>query len=509
MNSHVYRQRSKLRMVFHQHPSWPYTRNTTSFELDVQDVIQCSVTKTLGQAAGGFTATLVPRQEYLQNINPNDWVEVFLDAGDGEGYGYPVMVASVDRVTRRRTVMGNGATQEVISLSGRDYGKVLLNIQLILDPVVGAVIDQAVFNQQLIISQYAGTYDPLQQAPYNPLNRPDQTIEALLRKYHDYRVQVTLPPTLTTALAGRLAAPSLNIVGPAEQLEGGVRLRLSDKVRGRTDLVQNPNLSGNLWGMMEQFTNPTLNELWVDTVGGVPTIFLEERPFSHDAFAEIAANTLYETEVTSEDLSKSDQDARNWLRVYPDVMSNAYEQSQLLGVGYANAAGIARVGLRKFESVTNATGSGTLNLVDYGDGNLVGQSDYSGPPTGLLQEWSGLLAEWYAFNDLLLSGTLTTRLKPKVRVGTRLDYTNERTNERMSFYVEGVAHNFQYPSAATTTITVTRGVRREGDVEPRFPLLIPLQRLLDESALVPLSEIVGPLSQASKFQPTSPNLVVR
>lgn len=439
----VYRQWSKCRLVFHRHHAYVTRDASTSFKLDTKDVIRCQLTKELGQAAGGFSASLVPRQDYLENIKPNDWVEIFLDAEGPEEY--PVMVCSVDRISRTRVVEGSGSTRESINISGRDYGKVFLNIMLIMDPLLGALIDQTTFTQEVLISKYAGNDTPLVKS--------DEVVKNLLERYHNSRVQAVLPATLKS----NLGTYRKRIVTGDDA--GELNTYLSDKVQGRLNLPQNVNLGGNLWSCMEQYVNPTLNEMWVDTEGGVPTLHLEERPFSHDQFADLDAIEVFETEVVQEDLGKSDQDVRNWIRVYPDADSGAVELANIEGIGYGSKESIARSGLKKFESTTNSFG------------------DFKEPIIDLLQRWSGILAEWNAHNEELLSGTMTTRLRPDARIGRRMDYTNERTNERLSFYIEGVTHSFSYPGASTTSFQLTRGVVRERD-EVKFPLLKVLDEML-------------------------------
>jgi len=70
-----------------------------------------------------------------------------------------------------------------------------------------------------------------------------------------------------------------------------------------------------------------------------------------------------------------------------------------------------------------------------------------------LARWVLLQDHWYQHNIEYLSGSLTMRPAPEIRVGYRLDI-RERN---MSFYVEGVTHSWTYPNAMTTTLSVTRG----------------------------------------------------
>lgn len=454
MTTKIRRQWSSLRLKVHPNRYYPDSvdrSSLSSLSIDSTDVVHCSLTKDINQAAGSFTLKLLPRQKYLQSIRPNDWLEIFLDNGDNPTSDEPTMVGSVDRISRQRTVVGAGSTQEVINISGRDYGKVFLKTVIVIDPLVGSIIDQATFEQEVIISQFSKNDIPL--------NGPSEVVKELLKRYHDKRVQCLLPPSLLK--------------------HGNLVTHLSD-VRGQIVVNGNPNLGGNLWTTMEQYINPVLNEFWVDTVNGAPTLYLEERPFSHDKFAELDSVQVDESEVISEELGLSDEDTKNWIRLYPDAQFLPAELVNIAGLGYTNKASVQRSGLCKFEPTTNAFGDFSQAVVDV----------EGGIPSGTLQDWVGIIAEWNANNDMLLAGTMTTRLRTDARVGTRFDYTNTRTGEKLSFYIESISHNFVYPGASTTTFNLTRGVEREEGSALKFPLLKTLGELtLRDSELQLLTQL--------------------
>jgi hypothetical protein len=232
---------------------------------------------------------------------------------------------------------------------------------------------------------------------------------------------------------------------------------------------------------MAMFSNPILNAMWVDTEKGIPTIHLREQPFSHDDFAHLEAASIDATEVTQEELASSENDTKNWFRVFPDSQYITPEIATVAGIGNGSPLSVQRAGIRKMEACTHFFG--TLVLGGLAD-------SHGGPNTTLLQAWSETLAEWYYPNEQFLSGIFVSRLRPDLHVGRRLDYTNERTAEELSFYIEGVSHSFIYPGASSTTISVTRGVER---VNGRYPLL----RVFDEmKAELPKLDIL--LKQARK-----------
>lgn len=74
-----------------------------------------------------------------------------------------------------------------------------------------------------------------------------------------------------------------------------------------------------------------------------------------------------------------------------------------------------------------------------------------------LIRWALLHDHWYQHNLEYLSGRIEMRGAPEIRVGYRLDIP-ERA---MSFYVESVNHQWQYPNKMNTVLQVTRGQRND------------------------------------------------
>lgn len=67
--------------------------------------------------------------------------------------------------------------------------------------------------------------------------------------------------------------------------------------------------------------------------------------------------------------------------------------------------------------------------------------------------WTLLQDHWYQHNLEYLSGTITLRPAPEIRVGYRLDLVDRN----LSFYVESVSHSWTYGNSMSTVLQVTRG----------------------------------------------------
>lgn len=118
------------------------------------------------------------------------------------------------------------------------------------------------------------------------------------------------------------------------------------------------------------------------------------------------------------------------------------------------------------------TKEGYKRVYDYARnaGNSTGDSTASD-----LKFFTRVLYNWYADNFNFYSGNIVVSGNPDIRVGCILDEIDYLQKEQynypgMRYYIESVAHRFDYESGYTTTIGVTRGMKRPtGKTEdPRF-----------------------------------------
>lgn len=428
-------QHSSARVKFYRHNSMEVIDAS-------RDIHSVNVNKRISEPAGGFTIDLALRKDYFSLLKINDWVTIGFSNGL-EVTPFDYMVGSIDEITRERSVGPKGATTTTLTLSGRDIGKQLLKTAIVVDPLVGSFLAQTLFNAKLIMEKFGGNGVGFFQSP-------DEVVCSILKEYFGKRLQCVPPASL-----------QLQARFPAHLALYGIDVRSVYHTKGIILPVGNPNVGGSVWSTIEQFSNLVINELFTDTVQGCPALVLRERQWSHDAFAELGAVTVDANEVSQETFSISDQDTRNWFRVYPDAQFNCHEISDVAKLGYVANSSLKRSGLARLDPVAIAGSTGS-SLEDE------------------LRVWVDLLTEWNYQNDKLLAGSLITRFRPDAHIGQRLDYTNARTRENYSFYIEGLTHSYVYPGASTTKFTLTRGTPRlTSAVGPRFPDLRAATNLVD------------------------------
>jgi len=93
-----------------------------------QDVVALNLEKNI-KGVGGATITLVASRNYLNIIHPNDYINIYIDVGDGEGWTR-VFFGFVDMIRERYTVAENGEPSTVYTVRCSDFQKAFERIQI-------------------------------------------------------------------------------------------------------------------------------------------------------------------------------------------------------------------------------------------------------------------------------------------------------------------------------------------------------------------------------------------
>lgn len=374
-----------------------------------------------------------------------------------------VLIGLVDDVSVSMQAGGAGAGEIVVTVSGRDGGAPLSDA-----PVY--------FNPHDPIHNNAGGKDMAGVLLGGFVGKPHELIPGAIRGLYGadglYGTVLELPPSLGGGLWVDMLDMSLGSAGGTVQ----------DNLRGIafTPSVLTTDGAPTVWGFLDAWRNPVLNEMWVDSTVAVGDLargaaastsrrlylHLRERPLVNrmdgpaSPWFRLTAHTLDARLVQGVNLSRG----RNRIN---HVMLSA-EPGKLLGqdayalyLPVANGTSIRRYNLRKLEESTTF----------YGD-------DQGEAFTSTFREWMDLITCWNVLNHREWSGTITVpELRPEIRVGQKVQLANGPLRNYpafptdagvpgryMSFYTEGVRHHYvaaQRP-VLTTTLEVTHGFV-EGD----------------------------------------------
>lgn len=421
------------------------SENTDTSLFLKEDLIAMQIRTTRSPAESGsnaFTLTLVPRRNYLQLIQPGDWVKLYLGNGS---VSVKYMIGVVDFVSQSSRAGGNGQEETTVTVAGRDWSKVIANTETVFDAQIGGKLEG------IYLMGEAAKW--MNQANKVPLS-PTEFISNLLPLY--------------LGGSGPAGANLVRQFLPPVSLDGknpvvGTFLDFSGvKATEGVAVITPGNQGGSLLRLLTSLSNQLMNEFWFDTnpgsdfivstkdaagkskmVFGHPfRVVLRPYPFSREDFLKLPAHVVESTECMNFSVGTSTSDVRNWYRIHTNLGNGGgADLATVARLGLIMPRSIERFGLRRFEEYSQFI---------FHDGQ---------PAVDLIRKWNQKQVEWNWMNDQLLSGTIAMRLRPDIRVGNRLVYSDKYHGGGYSFYVDGVDHFYNYPGASVTVVKVSRGVR--------------------------------------------------
>lgn len=402
---------------------------------DQQEITQCSISKMPDAPCGSFSFNIVPKtRDWLKVLRPNDWVDIWMDNGR-DGKEEKVMTGLIDTVRRRREVVDQktGATFTQISVSGRDCGKPLVEIDPFLDPKLSLDIEGLPFMN----------YTP-SQVKTSFAFTANEMVERILNVY--------FAPPASSKISKQFFHPQGNrpfYNNPAISQNCTLRTDMTSDPDFKVIVAALPNLSSNMWSLLEQYANRLLNAFYVEMLpfkGGEnqPTLFMHQHPYAYDDFFHMDACEIDRNETQSDDLGMSSHEIKNWFRVDSSIFNTSKS---------TNVAAITRLGYIYLDSVYK----NGLKRADYE--NMYSEITKAGSSSlKSIERMTDIIAQWNWNNENLLNGQIVCRLRPDVRLNKRIDLIDQK--ETLSFINEGYTHNWIYQGNSTTTINVARGVNR-------------------------------------------------
>jgi hypothetical protein len=503
----------------------------------VGGLVSVNTTKTIGEPVGTFQfsfkkTSLLGVESLLKFIeDPEDlWVEILFQV---EGEVIDTMLGLVD-VLKESTIRNpDGARIETYTISGSDFGKVFTQTKMFANPY----IENAMPNYLAILDLTGGIM----------VGSPASLNEALVNIWlKNPSMEPMQAWRLPASLGGRPFYEHLHLDFQAKGLEAG--------------LAYDPNffnmsrLAGAtpLWDSMVEYSNPLLNELYVDLqlkpsiniakqdrednyYGQVtkrtklfPGVILRERPFptsrSVKAWSSLPIYTLEPEDIVSRDMAKGGPANRfNYFRfTLQGLKGGVFAQAAFMadtsiggdagedtnlgkpGSGFVmHQQSVLDHGIRPYAGATRFLPYDYADIKKLGDSSdtAAGAQESEGYQTlqsisDVGANWLRKAHDWYCLAHLQLSGMInTSRVMPEIRIGTRVK--ENRNDGVIHYYVEGVSNSWTYGSTGSTSLTLTRG-----EYEGRNLLKELYKRefdtqVLNDDVLNLLDEAVGPLAVAN------------
>jgi hypothetical protein len=252
------------------------------------------------------------------------------------------------------------------------------------------------------------------------------------------------------------------------------RVRCTDVIKGTYIPIEQSFLNTPLWGLLNQFKNPTINEMYTcirpDVFGDLmPTIVFRQIPFSSNAIAEDPSMPLTRflamprwkipgPLISSLDLGRSNTAHWNFIHIYGNL--NLYHPEAELSVAaqlvknppIADYVDMARSGIKPFMSTVSQC-----------------IEDASIPGRG--RTWMEAIADWNMGIQFTLNGTVNCfGIQSPIAEGDNIEV------DGLAFHIDSLSHTcginggYKY---FQTTLNVTHGMPVDqgeaNPIAPRYP----------------------------------------
>lgn len=449
------------------------------------DVISFTWTKDTENPTGTLSLDIVPRTDYLfgpTRIKPDDLLLVESEANDGLTQHETrlksnniVSLVLVDRVGKAIKIGSKGEQIDVIRVACSDFGKVLEKTSIVVDPgvarAIGApsLIGTSGFGEAFL--KIFGSSANAGGAAFTPNQAVVNLFNTVLA---GSPIQFQLPNSTTTFQ---------DLVDSFTYVQ---------KVMIGATLVTNPfglDVNTTLWGLMKQYSNEFLNEMFVDVryedpddavgasserartfierdLGGTAvelqdtrppgnrqftlSLVFRQRPYDADAFRALPTVQVYASECWDIDLAYASHEIYNVFRVW-GMQAGAMVFGEHLEY-LVNQESIKRHGALRFEPESIYTFPTLKDADDYSKGNVQNVT-----PGQLISEYTKIIAIWNNQNENIVGGTIEMRYRPDIRVGQRL-VLSFGDGTRIEGYIQTLSHNYEAQEQCSTVLTIVRGV---------------------------------------------------
>lgn len=458
-------------------------------ELDpTNQVLSVTTQKTLDNPAGAFTLELAG-VSWLDKIKAQDIVVISMGYKDTKDKVEvqklsTVMVGLVDRVRSFRSVSG-GTPQVNTTITGRDFGKVLIKSQLKFYREIGANNAAEKKNAEKFFLTDEGwiTLMSFFQAESivkgTPAKVLDNIMREILQKLNDVSWTVwdesAAKPTAKKVKIGNVLRYNfakvdlmLPMVLTADQFEGALwNLMERCNIKPFTELFVDVREDSEAWNAAGVFrvVNETIEESSSEdkaSIGGGDTqkgaypsprfsfgddksavmVVYRNTPFDKVLWNQLVAHGIEAVDVISEDLSTSDDEHYNLFWAGTTINPFGLQNLKDLSPPLMNVEDVKRYGLCPLE--VNVEGLSIDETAD-GDRTLL---------ETLSKVYTAKLKAWFENNHKYQNGTIVVRGKGVYKIGQRA----VRKGIEREFYIEGVTQSFSVYSEWTTSLAVTRGM---------------------------------------------------
>jgi len=456
-------------IIIYQHGVDPVVLDAAIVSLDGQQmsdggasIFSVTTRKDLGAASGTFSISLKPSkssEELFKTIVDDAWIDIILHKND---QSFHVMRGLVDEIRRNRRVSGSGATSEVYTISGRDFGKIWEQTPVWFSPYDKGFLSGA--TSTLVFEGNPKNWD-------SPGKAPISLLKAFMRILTETTgVDWAPPPAMPGVIPGSFTA----------------NISFGDDPTGMSKYYQdlpptkqfNPSgmiPDGMMWDLAKEYSDPMFTELYVDLLPfgdpfsnrmslGDPfsvletkmTVVLRNKPFPIlplssfpgyvSTWMKLPTHMLARQEIVSDDIGRSGYERYNTFYAAQRMLVETQAADALYMMGsLSSAESVNKHGIRRLDIQSCAVPTGPV----------------SDP---LVKHQRNLIRDWYCMNPYLLSGTFQLgHGRPDIKIGNKLYLRGQKSVNPLDtepdeiYYIETVDHTWTAGPGLRTNIGVTRG----------------------------------------------------
>jgi hypothetical protein len=475
-------------------------------------IVSIQVNKTKASPQGTFMITLKPTQEWTKILVPGSWCSIFMgdrqlkpedlspnatEDEDGNVLSPLKMLGLIMAVRVQKQVDQNGAQTLTYTISGYDFGYVFLS-SIYINHVFQADVASGILK-----GPFSNLNFPKNKEVYgNPAINVQQVLQAwstmsgqdsiTLGGIKPPPIRMEIPEAVTemfgtgkdvlqliTAAIGVDERDSKYITPGSNGESDGFDFKL---VGEKFFMVWQLIVNNTLWGMINQYLNPLLNEAYCDLhptkggpIGGLniglgggklrPTLIVRQIPFSTPDFDK------FWTSMQAEGVPGAKYKVTNFV----NLPRTKLKQIKVIGydVGYSDYDRVNFVEVNGFDIDLSVNTPGAFNNANkprFEEGSIKRfglrpkvffGADYGGVRGNIDEtgKWSPLMMDWWFNANRYANGTIECiGLIEHIAVGENI----ELTEEKILGHIESYTHTFTVDDVGNkifrTTIDFSRGI---------------------------------------------------
>ena len=482
----VHRQRTPLPgSVVH----WPRDELAPKQDLSA-DLLSMQVTKSLTAPAGTFSLSLGPVpttrrgpargdlvQRYYRTIRPGDLISIGFEEPGG------IMLGIVDRVAR--TVQEGPRANFQVQVTGRDFGKILVQDQIIHASLATDKTSQFVEQLEAVLGKnhpltevMKGLWGPLSAASQDGEKVPgmfigagvDRVVEFVLRD----SIAMTIPHVMFAPMSGGTEKPG-------EFIDDVGTISTWNDARIYSEGLN--SYQGTVWGFLQSAIDVDFYEMYIQTVPNgteVPRVRFIVRPKPFDEasmtfepttestgntwedlrpalFPTLEHHQIDQDMVVSLNLGRSDADVFTYFEVTSrhDLIGSDEAFQQGLFYPLVDTFQLKRFGVRPYRSQLSLAGNSILEKADGKD--VSGAQDVD---RAVVKEFRGRLFNWYRLSDYFEAGSIVVAGRDRYRPGDPfyLPWLEGFTGgQGLRFYCPTITWQWSHGQNYLCTLQLTRG----------------------------------------------------